>query len=686
MPAEPTIATQPAAPPASRPHWPLLAAGAGVLATVAGLLMHDTWRQLPAERFALSLVLALLALAAAWPLQRWLRWSRASALAAIWLLALTVFVGPLPVLAAALLGLAALAIGLWLKPSAMPGGAAISTIVGLMLIAGLTGWVVTLPLHRVWAWLALLLAAIALQRKALNHAARETKQGWHEAMASAPRTAAFAVMLLGLASTACWLPAMQMDDLTYHLGLPTQLMQQARYAPAPEFQVWSFAPWAGDVLHGIVFTLSRQDAHGTLNALWLALAAAATWSIVSSLRARAHERWLALALFASLPTLVWIGAGMQTELAATAVTLALVAAIVSGAPVDEAPGRLWIGTVLFAGLFALKPVHGIAALPLLVYAGWRHWPQWPWRRLPLALIVFAALAMSSYAQSWLATGNPVLPMFNAVFQSPYFPPEQFSDPRWHAGFSPDLLWRMTFDTDRYVEGWDGGFGFVLVALAGLWLLQLLRPGRRMLMLAVTATLLLPLLPMQYARYAFPGLALLAVLLPVGTEAALGKRMLLWLLVGVCLLNLAFQANASWLHHSAALKRTIRSGGDAQAILPAYVPERLLLKRIPVSEDDIVLAADPMRGFVAELGGRGRTVSPHDPSLAAAALHANADASGARWAKLLARERIRWVLVNADIASPALRAGLARSGGERAETLQNIELWRTPALSADGTPR
>lgn len=667
--------------PDSRPRWPLAAVVAGVIATAVGLIGHETWRQLPAERFALSLVLAGLALAAAWPLRRLLRWSQASALAAIWVLALIVFVGPLPVLAAALLGLGALALGALLVPSTMPARAALSTIVGLMLIAGLAGWIVTLPLHRTWVWLALLLSVIALQRNMLLQVASETTQGWRDAVTSAPRTAAFAVMLLGLASTACWLPAMQMDDLTYHLGLPTQLMLHAQYTPAPEFQMWSFAPWASDLLHGIVFLLSRHEAHGALNALWLALAAVAAWSIVSSLRATTQERWLSLALFASLPTLVWIAAGMQTELAATAVTLALIAVIVT-----DGPGRLWAGTVLFAGLFALKLVHGFAVLPLLLYAGWRHWPQCAWRRLPLALIVFAGLAMSSYVQSWLVTGNPVLPMFNQVFQSPYFPLEQFSDPRWHAGFTVDLLWRVTFDTDRYVEGWDGGFGFVFIALAGLWLLQLLRPGRRVLMLAVTASLLLPLIGMQYARYAFPGLALLAVLLPIGNENALGRRRLLWLLVGVCLLNLAFQANASWLHHSAALKRTIRSGGNAEAILPAYLPERLLLKRIPTSADDIVLAADPMRGFVAELGGRGRTVSPHDPSLAAVALIANADASGERWVELLTRERIRWVLVNADVANPALRAGLARNGAVRTDALGNIELWRQAPLPADGAPR
>jgi hypothetical protein len=143
------------------------------------------------------------------------------------------------------------------------------------------------------------------------------------------------------------------------------------------------------------------------------------------------------------------------------------------------------------------------------------------------------------------------------------------------------------------------------------------------------------------------------------------------------LNLAYQANASWLHHSAALKRTIRSGGDAEEILPAYLPERLLLKRIPDSADDIVLATDAARGYIAELAGRGRTVSPHDPSLAAAALRANTDASGAAWAELFARERIRWILLNADTAPPALRAGLSRTGAERDATLEQIELWRRP---------
>lgn len=669
------------APPSATPApWPRLLVATGVLATFTGLIVHETWRALPIERCALSLALTLIAWLLAWPLKRWLRVSWATALVAVWSAALMLYAGPLQVFATAVLGFGALSIGLKFTPDALPARTALAITVGLMVIAGLTGWTITLPIHSPWLWSLALLMLIAWQRHAVMTSLRTTAAGWNQAITTSPRAAALCVTLIGLTSTACWLPALQMDDLTYHLGLPTQLMLHARYMPAAEYQVWSFAPWAGDVLHGIASVLSRREAHGAVNALWLVLAAGAAWSIAASLRASTSERWASLALFACLPPLVWIAAGMQTELAATAVTLTLVAVIVA-----DASGRLWAGAVLFAGLFALKPVHGMAALPLLLYAAWKHWPLRSWRRLAPASLLFAALALSSYAQSWLATGNPVLPIFNPVFRSPYFPTEQFGDPRWHAGFTPDLLWRMTFDTDRYVEGWDGGFGFILIALSGLWLLQLLRPGKRMLMLAVTATVLLPLMPMQYARYAFPGVAVLAVLLPIGAEATLGRRALLWLIVGVCALNLAYQANASWLHHSAALKRTIRSPFDDTPTLRAYLPERLLLRRLPEGDAGLLLAIDPARGFIAELGGRGRTVSPHDPSLAAAASHADGDTSGAAWSELFVRERIHWVMLNADTATPAVRAGLARTGAKRVAMIESIELWRSPAAAGEVWP-
>ncbi len=669
MPVDHTLVESP---PTLRAAQSLVAAG--VIATVVGLIVHDLLRALPVERFALSLLLAGLSLLAAWPLRRWLRWSNAAALAAVWTLALAIYIGPVPLLAAAALGSMALAIGLFVVPSGWPGRIAIATTTGMMVLAGLCGWLVTLPIFHAWLWWPLSLATILWRRDALRSALHDARAGMRAAIDRAPRAAACVVLLLGVTSTACWIPAMQMDDIAYHLNLPTQLLQHGRYAPQPEYQVWSFAPWAGDVLHGLVFVLARREAHGALNALWLVLAAGSAWSVAYSLGGTLRERWAALALFASLPPLVWIAAGMQTELAGTAVLLAFAAVILA-----PSEGRIVAGAVLFAGLFALKLVHGLSALPLLAYALWRH--RTNVRHVAKAIAMFVVIALPSYVQAWIGTGNPLLPMFNDVFRSPYFPATQYRDDRWFSGFGAALPWRLTFDTDRYVEAWDGGLGFCLIALAGAWLLSLQRRGTRAFVLATTAVLLLPLLPMQYARYAYPSLALLCIVLPVGLRVQIGPRMFAGVVIGVCTLNLAYQANASWLHHSAAIKRTIRSIGDPARVFPYYVPERLLVRDVPNAPDQRVLATDPFHSNVGELAGRGRTVGQHDPSLANDAKRADTDISGAAWAGLFVRERIRWVLVTSERATPALRAGLARADATHARTLGAVELWRLPAASA-----
>lgn len=658
-------------------RWAFAIGGA---ATLAGLIAHDTWRVLPAERFALSLVLAVLALASAWPLQRLLRCRMATALALAWALALCVYAGPLPVAAAATLGLGALAAGLRLVPNALPARAAIATVVGLLLIAGLAGWTLAWPIHRPVLWWPLLVGLVAWRRADVRAALGEARDGWRDAVAASPRTAAAAVLLFGLASTACWLPSLQMDDLTYHLALPTQLRLQGAYAPDATVQMWAYAPWAGDVLHGIVGVMARREAHGALNALWLLLLAGAAASLSASLRAAPRERWAALGLIASLPPLVWMAAGQQTELAATVATLALAAVVVA-----DAPGRLWAGTVLFAALFALKLAHGLAALPLALWAAWRHRDAVPWSRLPAALACFALVALSSEAMAWRATGNPLLPLFNDVFRSPAMPPVALDDARWHAGVSPDLLWRMTFDTDRYLEGWDGALGFALVALGGLWLLALLRRERRSLVLVASLAMLLPLLPMQYARYAWPGAFLLLALLPVGAEAGLGRRAFAWGFAALCALDLAFQANASWLHHASVMKRTLLAPFDDTAVLRDWLPERLLLRRLPAGDDGAVLAADPARGFVAELGGRGRTVSAHAPWWQREARRADGDATGIAWAGLLSAHDIRWVLGDDATASPALRAGLRRAGARAYAREGTTTLWRLPPASAGRAP-
>lgn len=654
--------------------WPALLIASGPVLTIAAIGSHRLWNTLPWERFGLSLLLALLSGLLAWPLCRIARWRLASALLWIWLSALTYFAGPLAMLVVVLIAATALAIG-----SRFVAQTGIALAVGLMAIAGVTGWLLLLPLHHAWTWWPLLLGISIWQRKPLLQHLRGMRENWRASVDASPKWAAFAVTLVGLASTACWLPTMQADDLTYHLGLPYHLLRHARYVPQPEHQIWSFAPWAGDVLQGVAMVLSHQEARGALNALWIAVTAMTLWNATMRLSANARERWACIALFASFPPLVWLGAGMQTELPAMAVLIALAALLLpearSTSGRSTSGARVYAAAVLIGGLAALKSMHLWAALPLLAYAAWQHRVHWSWRRLAIAIGSAALIGGSSYWFAWRYTGNPVLPLLNSYFASPYFPLRDFADPRWHAGMSPLLPWNMTVDTDRYLEAWDGGIGFTLLALAGAWALALLRRDTRAIAIAAAATAVLPLIPLQYARYAFPGMALLLAVAVPRSEAVLGRGFG-WTIAGICLLNLAFQANAGWTHHSSALKRILRSGGDTATVLTHYAPERMLIAAIPADDSSIVLATDPARGYIAELAGRGRTVSLHDPALDAARVAAEADPTGRRWRDLLASTRAHWIIVT-PAASPALRKAIADTAATRVERNGDAELWRMP---------
>lgn len=642
----------------------------GPLAVVIGFAHARMWQHLPWERLALSLVLALLATVIAWPLRRYTRLPWSLALMIVWAAALPLFVGPLPVLASLLLASAALAVGTWLVPAGMPARVPVALCVGLALIGGVAGWTLSWPLHSTSAWAGVLLILALLGRHRLTSVLGESIAGLRDAVERSPRWATFAVMLFGLASTACWIPTMQFDDLAYHLGLPNHLLLYGRYQPDPAHQIWSFAPWLGDVLQGIAVLLAREDARGGVNALWLALIAPLSWSASAALGARPAERWACVALVGSFPPLVWMAAGMQTELPATALLLAALVVATS-----REPRWLWPAAVLFAGLLALKTMHAFAAIPLGAFALWHQRGRPTTSALAVSCALVLLVAGSSYLQAWWNTGNPLMPLFNNLFHSPYLPAEPYRDSRWFTGFSLALPWLMTFDTPRFVEAFNGGIGFTLTALAGVWLVALLRKRGRGIAIALTLVAWLPLVPMQYVRYTYPGMILLAVLLVVRGEDMLGRRGFGWLFAGVCMLNLAFQANSGWPHHSAAIKRTIQTFSDAEAIFPHYVPERSLIRRLPEDDNGIVLTTDPSRAYIAELGLRGRGVFDHDPELSAARLLAEADASGEQWRTLFETSGARWIVIVPAKASAPLRNALALAGARRVDAVGDAEMWR-----------
>ncbi|WP_439450364.1 hypothetical protein [Stenotrophomonas sp. ATs4] len=647
----------------------------GALLLLLGLCITPLYRQLPSGRLKELVVLCLLAGAVAWLLKRTRSIPMASGLALFWVLLLPIFTGPLPWLASAFLALAGIAIGQMLFPRRP---LALQAIVGMVAMAGVMGWTLLLPIHSRWLYLAAAVALVAWRRSTLWALLRVSRTHWRRAVEAAPRSATLAMFAMGLASTACWLPTLQYDDLTYHLRLPWQLMENGVYFPAPQYQIWALAPWATDILQAIPQVITGTESRGAVNAIWLVLLATGAWQFAAALDAGPQLRWLAIALIASLPMTANLAAGMQVELPSAAVVLWLCA--LAAAPADGRLSNWMLMAVLAGGLLAMKSMSGLQALPVLIWALYRHpWPSWP--SIGQVLLIGLLIGGSSYVfATWIA-GNPVLPLFNSVFHSPYFGAEDFVDLRYKTGFGPGLPWNLTFHSSRYHEGFDGAAGVILIGLAGLWLLALLRPSTRAAAVVTLAVLTLPLMLVQYLRYAYPGMVMLCVLAPAALGAGPVRRSLVGLLVAVCVLNLGYQSSANWMLRGGALKQTLKAPGGDVPMFQRFVPERSLASAIRRSGEarGNVLLLDPSDAFFAEFGTRGRTISWYAPGLLSAAAAAELDPTGQRWLALLQKEQVRHVILRVETTTPVQRAALELAGARLREEAGDRQWWSLPPL-------
>jgi hypothetical protein len=649
-----------------------------------GILHFRMWLELPWSRFADSIALVVVSLLPAYALRRAFGWRCANTLAVIAVAELSFFCGFGQVLATVILVLSATAIGGMFVNRRTVTDVALALTVGLALMAGCLGWLLPLPVHNRTTYFLLASVACLWRWRVLRDSVLVLWGSWHEAVEFAPFHAAICVLSITLALTGAWLPTMQGDDVVYHLGLPSQLQRNGFYLLDASQQIWSLAPWLGDVLQGFVQVLAGAEARGALDAMWV-LAASALLGLLT--HAIAHDRrtaWLAAALFASLPLVAALAAGMQTELPATALLLALALLVLRDRERESGEYVLAAGAVLAGALFALKFSHAIAALVMLIWAALRARGRTDASRLAVGLVFFLLVGGSSYFYAWHVSGNPTLPLFNDVFRSPVMPSQQLGDTRWHAGFDAFLPWSITFQTDRYLEAGPGGYGFVLVTFLGVWLFALCRREVRGLAVVASAILFLPMLPMQYARYAFPGLALLLPALAAVGMVSIGGRRFEYLMIALCVLNVAFQANAPWPVSTVARKRLLTHLGDNDVVLRRFAPERSLIAELRTLDatDSIVLAIDPRAPNVAELAGRGRSVSWYSPAFEAKGMEAEQDPSGQRWRRLIDDSRASWILLRPEHLTQAQRAALASAAAQRVDTINEAELWswRTPSMA------
>jgi hypothetical protein len=659
-------------------RWQAWLLWSGVLLLVVGFFVEHGWQSLPLPRALETLVLSAITLALAALLGRLLRISIATALAALLVVALICFAGVMPVLATLLL----IAGGFCLGRAVTVGNQSTSaTVAGIAVLAGVLGWLLPFPLHYRFVYFLLLLLLCVAQGRHCLVAMRNGITAWCAAVDETPGIAAFAALVVALASAGCWLPTVQYDDLAYHLGLPSQLVALGYYRLDVHSQIWALAPWSGDIVQAIAQLLAGAEARGAVDAFWLLAAAVLTWQLAAALEAPVFARWLCVALFASLPLTASLAGGMQAELPAAAASLALVLTI-TRAPQSASLRYCLLFAALAGFLLGLKTGFIAIILPLVVWQLWRWRGRWPWHMAIASVALMFAVGGSSYVYAELLTGNPLFPLLNGHFHAASMGAQNLTDSRWSAPVSWDIAWQLTFHTRDYLEGWNGAAGFSLLGLVGAILTALALPGLRALTVVGLVAFVAAIATVPYFRYAYPALLLLTPAAVAAVVAITSQRNAKVLLIALTVLDLAYQSCSYWTLHKGGVKLVVTHWSHEPATA-RLAPERLLIQS--VREQDVhanVLLCSPDAPFAAELAGHGFVTAWYDPELKMARELADADAGGAGWRALFARTGARYAITTAA-KSTGLLAAL--TDAQLLRQLDSVQLWKLPPGTSENDP-
>ncbi|MEP6899463.1 MAG: hypothetical protein ABI870_13120, partial [Rhodanobacter sp.] len=255
----------------------------GLLLTAFGFVSTAMWKVVfwPPLIFLSGLI--GLSLVTAFALKKLFGCTLATAAGFFWLLLLVYFCGLAATISVAILGLSAMALGSMLLPVPVGARPALSILVGLAILSGFIGWLLPFPLHYRIGYLLLLLLLIAWRRADIAMLMKSMAGSWRGATGESAALAILAISVLGVASTFAWTPVIHSDDLSYHLGLPTQLHDLGYYSMAAASNVWSVSAWSGDVVQGMAYLLGNSEAHGAVSVLWAGLTVALLWKLGESL-------------------------------------------------------------------------------------------------------------------------------------------------------------------------------------------------------------------------------------------------------------------------------------------------------------------------------------------------------------------------------------------------------------------
>jgi hypothetical protein len=400
-----------------------------------------------------------------------------------------------------------------------------STVLGLALLfcgrAGLLRWwTFGVPVLLVGALGALLLARAA--------AAGPAQAAWRHVRSDrlSAGCASLGLLLLGLACVWTAAPDLMFDALYAKAWLPSEWARTGAIEPSRVHAVLNNAGFA----QLIAVPGHLVDAGGIGRYLqWLAaggVVATVWWTV----RRSPWAPLCALAV-AITPHLFWQASTAFDDALLTLVALGMAIAVLVSLQRPEAPA-LRQGFVLgvLAGACVDYKLH-LAVLAAGLALGWL-FARGGDRLRGLAGIAAGGLAaaLPPFVLRWIDVGNPVLPAYNNIFKSPYWPPvnETLNFPFFPDGGPLDVGVKSFTDPALLMEAAPvGEFGFlvgaILIVIVAGWRRNDAAPGLRAVWFGLALATVAWYFQFRYLRYLLPSGAVAVVAIGLGLPGGVRSR-------------------------------------------------------------------------------------------------------------------------------------------------------------------
>jgi hypothetical protein len=353
------------------------------------------------------------------------------------------------------------------------------------------------------------------------------------------------------------MPEIGHDALAMHLFIPGYVLQNQKWSFDAATYCWAVMPMFVNWLYTAGYFFAGEVGARFINIGGIFLLSGLVYRVTAWAGASKQGACWSTLLFLAMPLTFLESSSLYVDgiwsLFLVAGTISLLRLFSNS---SDPALEIILSSIFLAGALAAKPVT-LTSLPILAVLALlglrKSFNSQLIKPLVLASISFIVIGALPYLISLIKTGNPVFPFYNALFKSDLFQHINFENKLYTSGFSWDFLYKITFQSDRVLEGSAGspGFQWILLLLPSIFLVSVLRNYRCILIFCVALFCVwISFYQTSYLRYIFPSLALASSIIGVALSSLKVYtiwyyRIFLFLLLSCLVLNLLHMKTATW---------------------------------------------------------------------------------------------------------------------------------------------